>query len=309
MALRFQERDGEILATIHRLGGVIARRQLKQLFWPEASWRAMEVRLKKLRDAGYIEWPSLEQRRTRPVVEPVVWHGWQGALYIAGLVGVDATAPVSPSDYQLGRLQKTLRARGIRWLREPRWLQLMHDLAVVDFHLAIERTVIDTPALSLEAWINEGDFLSEMDTVEFELKTSDGSVELKKRGVRPDGYFVILDETRQKQGLPARARFLLELDTSTEDNPRFGRDKALPGAAYIQSDAYRNRFGDNSGRWLVVTTGEIRIRNLINQVTQRVGSDDQLFWFTTLGKALHENVIGDEIWWRPGRAKPVSLFS
>jgi len=268
----------------------------------------MEIRLRKLRGAGYIEWPTLEQRRTKPLVEPVVWLGWQGALYVAGQLGVDVPTPASLSNYQLRRLQQMLRERGVRWLREPRWIQLMHDLAVVDFQLAMERAANTTSALILETWINEGEFLSEMDTVEFAIKGRDGSVSRSKRGVRPDGYFVIFDEIRHKQGLPARARFLLELDTSTEDNPRFGRDKALPGAAYIESEAYKSRFGANSGRWLVVTTGERRIRNLISQVSQRIGSDDQMFWFTTLGKALSENVMTSEIWWRPGNPEPASLF-
>ena len=40
----------------------------------------------------------------------------------------------------------------------------------------------------------------------------------------------------------------------TEDNPRFGEEKVLPGIAYVRSEVYAQRFGDKSGRWLVVTT-------------------------------------------------------
>ena len=40
-----------------------------------------------------------------------------------------------------------------------------------------------------------------------------------------------------------RIRYLLEIDRSTEDNPRFLREKILPGLAYIQSQAYEERFG------------------------------------------------------------------
>ncbi len=55
-------------------------------------------------------------------------------------------------------------------------------------------------------------------------------------------------------------RYLLEIDRSTEDNPRFFREKILPGLAYIKTKAYEERFGHRSGRWLVVTTGEKRLR-------------------------------------------------
>ena len=47
-----------------------------------------------------------------------------------------------------------------------------------------------------------------------------------KRYIRPDGYFML--ETGQH-----RIRYLLEIDRSTEDNPRFLREKILPGLAYV----------------------------------------------------------------------------
>ena len=32
--MRFQERDSRIIATLHKYDGVLARRQLKEMFWP-----------------------------------------------------------------------------------------------------------------------------------------------------------------------------------------------------------------------------------------------------------------------------------
>jgi len=47
-----------------------------------------------------------------------------------------------------------------------------------------------------------------------------------------------------------RFQYLLEIDRSTEDNQRFLREKILPGLAYLKSEAYAERFGHRSGRWL-----------------------------------------------------------
>lgn len=71
--LRFQSRDGALLSAIYDRDGVIAKRQLKDMFWPGASTRAMEMRLSLLYHQGYLDWPSLEQRRTRPISEPICW--------------------------------------------------------------------------------------------------------------------------------------------------------------------------------------------------------------------------------------------
>jgi hypothetical protein len=48
LGLRFQPRDEEILNMIYEYGGVVAKRQLKEVFWPNKTDRAMEKRLAKL---------------------------------------------------------------------------------------------------------------------------------------------------------------------------------------------------------------------------------------------------------------------
>ncbi len=90
--------------------------------------------------------------------------------------------------------------------------------------------------------------------------------------MRPDGYFTIVDSRRRSQGLPARARFLLELDMATHDTNSFFQEKVLAGVAYIKSPAYKSRLGHNSGRWLVVITGEVRMKHIMHQ-TQRAAED------------------------------------
>ena len=55
--MRFQARDEIILHTIYEVGGVVAKRQIKEMFWPNKTWRAMEKRLSKLYHNGFIDWP------------------------------------------------------------------------------------------------------------------------------------------------------------------------------------------------------------------------------------------------------------
>ena len=121
--MRFQARDAAILQAIYENDGILARRHLKALFWPHATKQAMEQRLSSLYHNGYLNWPNLEQRRTKPVPEPVVWLGWRGALSIAGQHGVQVQPPKSSNENQLRIIEKRLRDQGIRWHREPRWIQ------------------------------------------------------------------------------------------------------------------------------------------------------------------------------------------
>jgi len=193
-------------------------------------------------------------------------------------------------------------------LREPRWMQLEHDMAIIDFRLAIDKSLRSLPHLAMEEWIHERAFHSNMDVIEFESEDRDGKVTHEKKGICPDSYFVIVDKRRQIGGSPARARFLFELDMSTHDNPSFGREKAIPGAAYIKSIAFKNRFGYNSGRWLVVTTGAVRMKNLIAQTKQSLGTAARVFLFTTFDRFRGENVLTSPIWYQADHQEPLALF-
>ena len=306
-AMRFQVRDGELLQTIYEHGGVMARRQLMELFWPDRSSRAMEKRLAKLHQRLYIAWPTLGQRRTRPIPEPIVWLGWQGILWIAGQQGISAAVPNGENENQMRKLEKSLREKGIRWLREPRWAQLTHDLKIVDFRLCVEQAVKLNPAITLEEWVNESEFHANPDVVEYEVKTN-GHVKRVHKKVIPDGYFAIIDGGHRSKGTSARSRFLLEIDMANHDNPSFGREKVLPGIAYLLSPAYRQRFGDNSGRWLVVTTGERRLSNLKRQAEKVTSGDASSFYFTTFDQIRPETIFSISIWYRGGDEDRHKLF-
>ena len=306
--MRFQDRDGQILEVVHSYDGVLARRQLKSMFWPDASVKAMERRISLLKRNGYLDWPNRKQRRMRPIPEPIVWLGWAGAQYVAGQMGIEVDPPTAPGENQLRTLQRTLRERGIRWLREPRWIQLVHDLAIVDFRLAIERSAAIIPTLTLEEWVSEGEFRSSMDTVEYRITDRDGKVRTEKRGVRPDGFFVISDDTRRRKGEKHKARMLLELDFSTHPLKRIA-ERAVLYATYITSPQYKARFGYKSGRWLFVTTSEVRLKHLKQHTENAVGKRAFFFWFTTRDKIEGNNLLTDPIWLRGDWKYPGTLFS
>ncbi|MCW5856188.1 MAG: replication-relaxation family protein [Anaerolineales bacterium] len=297
--MRFQDRDAEILAAIYKYDGLLAKRQIKELFWPQASLQAMERRLSMLYHTGYLNMPDFDQRRIHPISEPVVWLGWRGILFVATQIGVEIEPPKLVNENQLRRLEKRLREAGVRWQREPRWSQLAHDIAVNDFRFTVEMAIKHWPSLSLEEWITEGEFLTNMDTVAIGSK--------ERKGVRPDGFFILIDHLRQIDNSPAKARFLLELDNSTHPLNRFGRDKALAGLAYIRSSAYRKRFGFNSGRWLVVCKSEARMRNLKKQTEKVIGKQAENFLFTTFDKVTPTTVFNLPVWWRGGSSDQIAL--
>ena len=306
--MNFQKRDSDILNATYDFDGVIAKRQIKQIFWKDKSPRAMEKRLSKLYQGKYINWPSLDQRRTYPIPEPVIWLNWKGALHLAGQQGINLEPPEKENENHFRMLERKLRNEGFHWLREPRWSQLKHDLAVIDTRLWIQSSGQQSGGLTVEEWIKESSFRSDMDYIDFQVKDPNGETITKRRGICPDGYFCVIDEKRKESGEPFRARFLMEMDLATHDNPSFGIEKAAAGAAYIKSEEYRKRFDTNSGRWLVITTGVRRMKNLMSQTRDKALSNSGLFFFTLLENKEKMNFFSSPIWFQVGRASPAPLL-
>jgi hypothetical protein len=309
--MRFQPRDGRLLQALHDYDGVLSREQIQTLFWPQAqSMRAVHARLAKLRESGYLAWPTQEQRNTQPGPKSICWLGWRGAMWVAAQAGIQVEGPANDGENQMRKLERRLRQAGFHWLREPRWSQLVHDLAVVDFRLAVEGELAGHATLSLERWVNESVFRADTDTVEFTYQRRDGSVRRGKRGVIPDGYLVVLDQARRRQGdTEHRARLLLELDMATHPTGRFAKEKLLAGAAYIESAPYRARFGVSAGHWLVVTTGEVRMGHLMEKAQEVLGEGARRFFFTTFDRVQPGQVLTAPIWSWAGWEKPGPLLA
>jgi hypothetical protein len=297
IALRFQERDRSILHMIYNHDGVVARRHIKYLFWRDKSWRAMERRLSLLKRNEYINWPDHKQRRMHPIPEPIIWLGWKGALVLASEVGIEIDVPKKTTEYQLRKVARLLRERGFHWLREPRWIHLNHDITVTDVRFWVTESLKKALNLKLEEWVSESAFRIDTDSVTFQIESKrDGIWREKSRGVIPDGYFEITDNARAEKGESHTARFLLEVDMASHSNTNFGIEKVVPGTAYIKSPKFYSRFGSNVATWLVVTTGNTRMRNLIKQTNDRIREEGRLFYFTTLDQMPKGNLFCDPIW-------------
>src|SRR3990172_11375125 len=262
--MRFQQRDDQILNAIYDYGGVLSRTKIKEMFWLDKSWRAMEVRLAKLQRMGYIAWPDGHQRQHNDIPQSIIWLAAKGILHVAQGRGVELELPTRLKESGLRKLEKALREQGISWLREPAWSKLGHDLTLVDVRHAIEKGAGSTADIPLVEWIGEHAFRAQPARINYQVAKK-GLVKTFTKAVIPDGAFTLIDIKRQLEGKPHQARFLLELDMATHNNPNFGRFKVAPYAAYVSSNPFEERFGGRTARWLVITTGATRLRNLMAQ--------------------------------------------
>lgn len=268
--LRLTERDKHILEAIHAYDGLLSFRQIQRLFFCGKS--QAERRMMLLYQHKYVNRPGYDERKRLP--EMVYWLDRRGAELVASLEGA------ALSDFT--------------WRKEPRWFQVEHDLAVNDFRLDLEEACRTNPMIHLETWVPESEFWAYPDRVEYSYNS-----EKMKRYIRPDGFFILNTSEH-------RIRYLLEIDRSTEDNPRFQREKILPGLAYLRSKAYEERFGYRSGRWLVVTTGERRLKNMLQQA--RRSDAKGLFYFTTYHQINCQTMLSGLIWRRADRDDAVPLI-
>ena len=268
--MRVTERDKRILEAIHNYDGMLGFFQIKRMFFTGKS--QTEQRMKLLYQHKYVNRPNKDLRRRLP--EMIYWLDSRGAQIVASLQGTPFNQ--------------------FSWRKEPRKFQVEHDLAVNDFRLDVIEACNNEPKVEIETWVPEREFWSYPDTIFYEH----GERTLKRK-IIPDGYFSLLTPEN-------RIRYLIEIDRSTEDNPRFVREKILPGLAYIKSKAYEERFGHRSGRWLVATTSDKRMKNMLNQA--RRGKTKGLFYFTTYDQLNVNTLLFTPIWHRVDREDPVPLL-
>jgi hypothetical protein len=231
-------------------------------------------------------------------------------MFIAGLLGVEIKPPAKDNENQLRKYQMQLRKNGIHWVREPRWSMLRHDLAIIDFRMAVQKSIDQLRGFTLHKWVPESTFRTDTDKITYTLQGGDGNVRTTEKGVCPDAYFEIVNQERRAKNEPHKIRLLLELDMATHDNPSFGREKVAPGVAYLWSKQYKNRFGGNGGRWLVVTGGgERRLKNMVDQIRKQAGGYAHLFLLTTLDSVLNSDPFIDPIWRQASKDNALFLLS
>jgi hypothetical protein len=174
--------------------------------------------------------------------------------------------------------------------RDTRSLFLEHLLATNDVRVAVE-VAARVAGWSLPIWLDDKT-LKRQHAGEYVFVTSDGGVK-RRVVVIPDGYFTI-DTGRDVY------HCCLEVDRRTETGQAstWGRrDWALKVAGYLawhRSGAYTARYQTRALRVLVVTTGDVRLRNL-KAITERVGGKRR-FVFTTFDAITGANILTDAIW-------------
>jgi hypothetical protein len=197
--------------------------------------------------------------------------------------------------------------RTFRWKKEPRFMLFHHDLTLNDVRIQLTSDCLALPGHMAE-WVSEYAFRQNPDSVTFTAPATRGqpSAAEKQREVVPDGFgHLIVPGTTQHPEL--HFRVLLEVDLATETRKgQFGRDKVLPLVAYLESEAYHQRFGSRSGRVLVVTTTQTRLSHIKRQ-TQEYGGKGY-FYFTTLEQFGAGNALLTPIWMADGADKPVPLL-
>ena len=200
--MNLTKRDQHILEAIHTYDGLLNFSQIQRKFFTCKS--QAERRLMLLYQHKYVNRPDFNERRRLP--EMIYWLDKRGAELVASLNG--------------------FALQDFGWLKEPRWFQVEHDLAINDFRFILEEACRKNAHVMMETWVPESEFWAYPDKIVY---TCNGSQ--LKRNIRPDGFFMLTSDGD-------RIRYLLEIDCSTEDNPRFLREKILPSLAYIRSKAY-----------------------------------------------------------------------
>lgn len=276
--MRLTERDRQILETIHAFDGMLSLKQVDRLFFSGQGRSQPRARMRALIQNGYVSQPPVNTRHRIPLGESIYWLNTKGAALVAGLQGQ--------------------QLKYFRWRNQPRYSLITHDLAVNDFRIAVLKACQANQQLTLNTWIPEHELSLDPDTITYFTPSGKS----RKRQIRPDGFLSVTSQLQPNKTFG----FLLEIDRGTEDNPRFAREKVRPGMAYLAGQAYEKRFGTRQGRWLVVTTGERRMRNMLAQTEQAGGSGS--FYFTTFAAIHPETVFHQPIWWLAGKQEPQKIL-
>jgi hypothetical protein len=302
--LRLTSRDDGIMTDIQEVGdGALGRRHLMELHFSSAGLRAHQKSMQRLYEAEYVWRETVYSNRVSAKKSAEVIYGlaWRGALRVAALKGIEVEEPKGSNENQQRSLERRLREKDFPWLRRcPSIVHLEHRFAVIDLHLKLRRDLAQLPSVSMD-WLPESFFKSPtVDKVEFTVKGKDGKWEKKERGVVPDAFCLLVDHERKKRGELYKLNLLIEMDMGTHAvRSRFATTKAAPYAAYIGSPAFRARFDADVADWLIVTSGERRMRNLIKHTQRMAGEGARWFLFSSWDQLRKGNALTTPLWWRP----------
>ncbi|MBK8903074.1 MAG: replication-relaxation family protein [Anaerolineaceae bacterium] len=198
--------------------------------------------------------------------------------------------------HQLGKIVYTLDKRGadvaaskkridlanFKWRGHPRWLTLVHDLAINDFRLDVREACQKNPQFSVKRWISE-----------YELS----QISPRIPG-RLDSFFILQRENDHQGGRTEQLALHLEIDTGNHSINRLMKRKVKPILRYFGSDKYLNQFGVRAGVCLIVTNSEKRLHNLKQAIEENRGKG--LFYLTTAEAVSAQTVLTEPIWFLAG---------
>jgi hypothetical protein len=280
--MRFNPRDVRILQDIHSYGGLLKDTHIRDLEFPGTHGKAYKRRLTKLFHNGYLA-------RTNAVGTShsggvVYWLTEKGAGAVSR--GFDGGIPFTQVVFT------------------PVWAHIRHDLKIVDILLAVRQACEESRGeFELREWTLERELRADVKAVPYTTQTGRKTT----RKVIPDLYLRI--HRRKRHNKPFASRLLLEVDNSTHPHGRFAENKILPGLKWVKSEAYKQRFGEKRGRWLVVTKSRARL-DFLRETAQRVAGNEAFLWnFAVASDLTAESIFTQPIWY-PGdlQRQPVALF-
>lgn len=259
------ERDRQILLTIWKFEGLMKVEQIQRVFGMGTS--QVYDRLLKLKSNGYIK-----QERG------FCWLQTKGAQVASELMGYG------------GEL------REFPYVGNPNLGNTKHPITMNNLRIRAIEDITKFSGAQLVRWVSDYEFHHAPDVVEYQITQRRGKnrVTVKRiKEVTPDGFCEFTFPISERQH--AAVKLLWELDLGTETGQeRFARDKVYPLLKYVESEAYKKRFGDN-GIILVPTTTPARLADLKRQTEEAHG--EGYFYFTLLEEYFAaDNVFMAPIW-------------
>ena len=273
-ALVLQPRDVELLCDLFRQG-VMSRGQIQALHSFGSTPRC-NFRLRQLYDAGFVS------RHVLPGV-PIKQSTGVQVLYSLGKAAIPVVA------LHLGREESEVR-RAYRRTQTPLFVQ--HMLGIGDLRVAFHQAATEGDT-NIERWLCEDESRHA-----FEVRAP-GSA-WRKEVFKPDAFvrlrrllFTAFDERC----------FFIEADLGTTSQEKMCNKRRIH-QLYLDTGLFREVYGSQSFRTLVVTTSQRRLEHLLALMEEQ-GSD--LFWFSTF-EAVREHGVLAPIWRVPFHEGEVSLW-
>jgi hypothetical protein len=254
------DRDREIIRTVYRFR-FLSSSQLADMFFPSKS--KADRRLRELFDHGYLD--RIDRPTTSGKSELIY------ALWKEGASVLCAKQGITKGDLNWKPTRNNIRLE-----------RLQHELDIVSFHLAMERSVTETPGVSWLFWQDRQEIVNQKS---WELSNV-GSSKGGKLKLIPDAFFGL-------QTPKGKTIFFLEVDRGTEA-PRVFREKLLAYQLAFERELVQKTTGLKAFRVLTLTPDERRLQALSKLAA--VVRHPLLFWFSTVDRLESDNNLLDLVW-------------